>query len=109
MLAGLSDTWQGPEGPVESFTIITTTANAAMVELHDRMPVILGAGDWQAWLDPGAVAADLHMLLRPCPDDWLEAYEVGTAVGNVQNDGPELILPVATHYEISCPAQMHDR
>lgn len=94
MLAGLSDTWQGPEGPLESFTIITTTANAAMAELHDRMLVILGAGDWQAWLDPEAAAVDLKGLLKPCPNEWLEAYEVGPAVGNVRNDGPELILPV---------------
>ena len=79
---------------METFTIITTTANAGMVELHDRMPVILGTGDWQAWLDPAAANADLRGLLKPCPDEWLEAYEVGPAVGNVRNDGPELVLPV---------------
>lgn len=94
MLAGLSETWQGPEGPVESFTILTTEANAAMAELHDRMPVILGSGAWQAWLDPKAGAPDLQALLKPCPDAWLNAYEVGPAVGNVRNDGPELIQPV---------------
>jgi putative SOS response-associated peptidase YedK len=79
---------------VKTFTIITTTANAAMVELHDRMPVILGAGEWQAWLDPEAASPDLQGLLKPCPGEWLEAYEVGPAVGNVRNDGPELVLPV---------------
>jgi putative SOS response-associated peptidase YedK len=94
MFAGLSESWQGPEGPVKTFTIITTTANAAMVELHDRMPVILGAGEWQAWLDPEAASPDLQGLLKPCPGEWLEAYEVGPAVGNVRNDGPELVLPV---------------
>lgn len=94
MLAGLSDTWQGPKGPVASFTIITTTANAALARLHDRMPVILGPGDWQAWMNPEAETPDLQALLKPYPSDWLETYEVGPAVGNVRNDGPELILPV---------------
>jgi putative SOS response-associated peptidase YedK len=33
-------------------------------------------------------------LLRPCPDDWLEAYPVSTRVNNVRNDGPDLIEPL---------------
>ena len=39
--AGLWETWQGDESPVESFTVITTEANQATCVLHDRMPVIL--------------------------------------------------------------------
>lgn len=94
MLAGLSEAWQGPDGPVESFTIITTGANALMAVLHDRMPVILGPGAWKAWLNPEAETEGLQDLLKPCPDDWLKIFEVGPAVGNVRNDGPELIVPV---------------
>ena len=74
--------------------MITTESNHAMTELHHRMPVILSQKDLEAWLDPGAAPGDLQALLRPCPDGWIEAHEVGAAVGNVRNDGPELILPV---------------
>ena len=94
MFAGLAETWtKGLDGPVESCTIITTAANRAMEELHHRMPVILAPGG-QRWLEPETPAADLVALLRPCPNEWLETYEVGAAVGNVKNDGPELIKPV---------------
>jgi putative SOS response-associated peptidase YedK len=31
--------------------------------------------------------------MRPAPDDRVELIEVGPAVGNVRNDGPELIRP----------------
>lgn len=93
--AGLGETWPGPGGPVESFTVITTEANRAMAELHHRMPVILGPEDAEAWMDPSAPPEALQSLLRPCPNGWIEAHEVGSAVGNVRNDGPELILPVA--------------
>lgn len=88
MFAGLSEVWKGPEGLVESFTIIKTEANAAMSELHHRMPVILGKGDWQAWLDAKSEAPALQALLKPSPDGWLRIFEIGPAVGNVRNDGP---------------------
>ena len=92
--AGLGETWPGPEGPVDSFTVITTEANRAMAELHHRMPVILSPEDAGTWMDPRTPPETLQALLRPCPDGWIEAYEVGPAVGNVRNDSPELILPI---------------
>lgn len=91
--AGLGETWPGPEGPVDTFTVLTTEANQAMAELHDRMPVILGPEDAEVWMDPITPPARLQALLRPCPDEWVDAYEVGPGVGTVRNDGPELIVP----------------
>lgn len=73
-LAGLWERWQHPESadPVDSFTVITTTANAVLVPIHDRMPVILGPDDWAAWLDPAANnPLLLESMLQPCPDEWL--------------------------------------
>lgn len=94
LFAGLAETWKGPEGPLETFTVVTTAANLAMEELHDRMPVILGPGAAEAWLDPATPPGDLRTLLRPCPDTWVEAWEVGSAVGNVRAEGPGLIAAV---------------
>jgi putative SOS response-associated peptidase YedK len=54
-MAGLWDTWKGPnkQGPfMESFTIITTEANATTRPIHDRMPVILEPSTYDQWLDP---------------------------------------------------------
>lgn len=64
--------------------------------LHERLVgmVLLGTEDLDTWIDPTAVPADLHALPWPCPDVWLDAYEVGAAVGNVKAQGEHLILPV---------------
>jgi putative SOS response-associated peptidase YedK len=82
-------------GPIESCTILTTEANGLMRPIHERMPVVLGPEAWGPWLDPGTARADLQALLRPCPDDWLTAYPVGTRVNNPKNQGPACIEPVA--------------
>ena len=38
--------------PLRSSTIITTTPNETMAQIHDRMPVILPPSAWDEWLDP---------------------------------------------------------
>jgi len=59
------------------------------------MPVILPPESWGAWMDPKTPTATAIELLRPCPPEWMEAYAVSSRVGNVQNDDPELIAPLA--------------
>ena len=74
-----------------SFTVLTCPAGAATRHLHPRSPVILAEADWERWLTAGSDAAN---LMRPAADDRVDLREVGPAVGNVRNDGPELIEPV---------------
>jgi putative SOS response-associated peptidase YedK len=101
--AGLWDSWieklptSSKREPlrIESCTIVTTTANATLAPLHDRMPVILSRNDYSLWLDsdvrePEAVA---HLMV-PYEGDELIAVPVSTAVNKVGNDGPELIEPL---------------
>ncbi len=77
-----------------SCTVVTTAANEAIAPLHDRMPVLLEAADWAAWLDPdNDDVAGLHGLLAPAPDGAVQLRRVGRAVGDVRNDGPELLDP----------------
>lgn len=91
IFAGLMDTWLSPDGsPLPTCTIITTTPNELMAELHNRMPVILDREGAAAWLEPQAKP---EQLMTPCPADWMEAWPVGPAVGNPRNDGPELVEP----------------
>ena len=91
-LAGLWEVWTDPEtGEVlTSCTIITTEPNALMAELHDRMPVILDPANHGAWLDLGRGGQE---LLRPCPEEWLEAVPVSTRVNSPRNDDPSLLQP----------------
>ena len=89
--AGLRETWRGPEGPVETRTIVTTGPDAVTAPIHDRMPVILAPADRGRWLDPAQ--PDAQALLRPCPDDWLEAFPVSTRVNSPRHDCADLIEP----------------
>ncbi|MGE0290508.1 MAG: SOS response-associated peptidase [Bradyrhizobium sp.] len=94
-MAGLWECWNGPEGPVKSCTIITTEANEMMAEIHDRMPVILDANDWPAWLGEEEATADqLLAMLRPFPAGRMILWPVSRDVGNVKNTGPELEEPI---------------
>src|SRR5215469_13150243 len=51
--AGLRDAWKDPANGqwLQSFTIIITDPNELMASVHDRMPVILHARDFDRWLD----------------------------------------------------------
>lgn len=92
-MAGLYDTWTAPDGRrISSCTVITTTPNELMADIHNRMPVILRPGDESLWLDRTRYDGELlQSLLAPYEASEMEAYPVSPAVGNVRNDGPELI------------------
>ena len=84
--AGLWESWKGPEGPVESFTIITTDANEFMRPYHDRMPVILTPDAFDFWLSQGG-----KEVLRPCANDLLEVRRVSKRVNSPREDDAGLI------------------
>ncbi len=92
--AGLFERWTDAENlrEIHTCTIITTTPNATMEPIHDRMPVLLPPASWDAWLDPSNDnAEDLQQLLIPAPDTLLAAYPVSTEVNNVRNNNPSLV------------------
>jgi putative SOS response-associated peptidase YedK len=95
-MAGLYESWVGPDGrKVNTCTILTTEPNELMAPIHDRMPVILRKEDEDLWLDRTTEEpAHILPLLRPYPSSELMAYPVDPAVGNVKNDGAELITPL---------------
>jgi putative SOS response-associated peptidase YedK len=91
-MAGLWESWNGEDGPLESCTIVTTEANDLMQPIHDRMPVILGHDDYATWLDPTQEGGDsLLRLLKPYAGDDFETYTISTRVNSPRNQGPELI------------------
>jgi putative SOS response-associated peptidase YedK len=81
---------------VRSFAIITTTPNELCGELHDRMPVVLSRSNWPAWLgeEPASVP-QLKALLTPYPSEEMTCWPVSMRVGNVKNNDPSLIEPIA--------------
>lgn len=93
--AGIFETGNENTGNRPSCAIVTTSANTLMQPIHDRMPVILHADDYAAWLDPEQPqTTTLERLLRPCPPDDLVAFAVSTRVNNTKNNDEALILPV---------------
>lgn len=95
--AGWRDPTSDPESPivVRTFTIVTTSPNDALVDLHDRMPVIIPDDAWARWLDPApADTGELLGLLRPTDEIELRIHAVSRAVNDVRRDGPELIEPL---------------
>src|SRR5262249_18783522 len=94
-LAGVWDTWRpGSKHERCSFSILTTSANAFMREVHDRMPVILGRADEEEWLDPEVHEQSvLQRMFNPCPSEWLTAVEVSPLVNSAKNNSPEVLEP----------------
>jgi len=69
-VAGIWDIWRrGTPDERCSFSILTTAANSFMSEIHDRMPVILGRSDEDAWLDPE---------IRSTPAQWKRFHSAST-------------------------------
>lgn len=92
-MAGLYDTWIREDGTkISSCTVITTSPNDVLQEIHDRMPVILRREDESTWLDRSTNdPASLEKLLKPYPAEEMTHYSVSPQVGNVKNDNPECI------------------
>lgn len=91
--AGLWERWKDAEGEeIQSCTILTTEANEIMRPIHDRMPVIIDAKDYDGWLDPQVQKSDyVQSLLRPYLAEEMTVYAVSTLVNKRNNDSPECI------------------
>jgi putative SOS response-associated peptidase YedK len=96
-LAGLWENSRSPAGErIRSFAIVTTEPNELCAELHNRMPVVLAPEAWPAWLgEEPAEQRHLKALLAPYPSDEMICWPVSTRVGNVKNNDPSLIEPIA--------------
>ena len=93
--AGLWESWAKEGQIIYSCTILTTQANELLKPLHERMPVILQARDYEQWLDPSLnEPAPLLPLLVPHPAEGWVGFAVNRAVNNAKNDSPECIQPL---------------
>ncbi len=93
--AGLWDSWISPKGEsINSCTIITTSANALIEPIHNRMPVILSEDAEKVWLNKNADIATLKGMLNPYPPELMKSHEISTTVNNPRNDSPEVLNPL---------------
>lgn len=72
---------------LETCTLLTTAASGCFRDIHDRMPVILEASDYQLWLDPELRDPEtLQPLLQPLPDTAIAFHPVSNRVNSVRFD-----------------------
>ena len=95
-MAGLWENWKSPDGKsIYSCSVITTSPNELVQDIHDRMPVILKPEDEKYWLDPSITdTTKLHPLLKPLDHALMEAYEVSPLVNSPKNNSIKLIQKI---------------
>jgi putative SOS response-associated peptidase YedK len=106
-MAGLYEIWRDESVPEDqpgaflwSTTVITTTAEDSVGQIHDRMPMLIERSAYDTWLDATVTEADkVTNLLVPAAPGRLTAFPVSKAVNNVRNNGTELVEPVAFEEE----------
>jgi len=102
-LAGLAETWVGPNGEeLDTVAIVTAAASADLSVLHHRVPVTIHARDFARWLDCGDDSAEGVMAMMIAPQEGEFAWhEVSTRVNRVANDDAQLILPITDEERVA--------
>ena len=95
-LAGLAETWIGPNGEeLDTVAIVTAPASPDLAVLHHRVPVTIALDDFERWLDCREDTAESVMALLIAPEEGEFAWhEISTRVNRVANDDAQLILPI---------------
>lgn len=90
--AGLWDRWKKGDAVVESCAIIVGDPDSSVRAVHDRQPFVIGKAEQAAWLSPALTDSEqIRQLLQPPQVGTLVFHKVSRAVGNVRNQGPELV------------------
>lgn len=88
--AGMWTTWRPSDSEVwETCTIITTTPNKLVAQIHNRMPVILPKEHEATWLDENTTEPEeLAKFLVPFPADrmYVETAPLPPAKGRTKKD-----------------------
>lgn len=95
-LAGLAETWIGPNGEeLDTVAIVTAPASPDLAVLHHRVPVTIRPDDFDRWLDCRTNDAETVLTLLAAPDEGEFAWhEISSRVNHVANDDAQLILPI---------------
>lgn len=77
-----------------AFCIVTTTPNALLQSIHDRMPVMLDDATSRAWLGRHPLTTvQIITLCRPFPAEAMAAQLVTPKVNHARYEAPDCVLP----------------
>src|SRR5438874_12780001 len=80
---------------IESCTILTTTPNSLVADLHDRMPVIVPPDKYNLWLDPDVTDFEaICDILKPYDANLMRRYAVSMKLNNSKLEFAESALPI---------------
>jgi putative SOS response-associated peptidase YedK len=85
---------QAGVGGLRASQSLQPNLNELLRPVHNRMPVILSQEDEEQWLDASrTLFAKAKSLLKPFPDELMDAHDVSPIVNSAKYDGPECIRP----------------
>ncbi|HUP86016.1 MAG TPA: SOS response-associated peptidase [Acidimicrobiales bacterium] len=100
VFAGLWEVWKPEDAaeedePLRTCSIITTSANDLLARIHDRMPAVISAHDWELWLDRSVTdTSAVRHLLAPADPRQFDMFQVSPAVNSVRNNHGDLVAPL---------------
>ncbi len=77
---------------IETFVIITTSANDDVAAVHYRMPMLVHPGQFDSWLTNAPAAPAAPAAAQP---GYLTAEAVSTRVNDPRNDDPDCLRPLS--------------
>ena len=93
--AGLWEHWEGEQEAFDSCAIITLPASGVMSTIHTRMPAIIAAADYDAWLDTGIIdKSGIMPQLASTLSGQLQAYAVSSYVNSPKNTDARCLEPL---------------
>ena len=93
LMAGLYET--NTHANITSFSILTTEADNALLEVHDRKPVVLTAEAGIQWIRRDLAADEIAAIAKnPLSAEYFTWHTVSTNVNNTRNDGEELLSKI---------------
>lgn len=106
LFAALYEWWRNPAvapgDPARwllSTTVLTRASSGPLADVHDRMPVFVGADVMDEWLDPETEGDDdlVQGVAGEAEDIAARMlhHEVSGDVGSVANDRPDLVSPLS--------------
>ena len=78
---------------IHTFTMITIPSSEDVLQVQDRMPLILDVEQERIWLDAEAPEHRLMELLKTYPKEELISYTVSSGIKDIKNNYPSLLRP----------------
>ena len=97
-LGGVWDAWRDPTAPdappLVTCAVLTTAPNVLVAAVHDRMPVIVPASAYDAWLSRGTAPADAQAVVAPYAATPMRRWRVSSRVNDPRHDDAAVVAPL---------------